>query len=115
MSNATNTSGVVVELQSRYPVVEFQPAVGTRQKFVSTVSSSLRPYRVGEVIEVVYLRSNPGSAVVAESRVIWAGPEFAAVFSVMLFVFGLLGKRGRMVGGPLRIKRFGFRVGGGGE
>jgi len=70
--NAERVEGFVVEVRENRnrdgimysPVIEFTDYLGQQQKFHSKASSSTQQYFVGDKVEVLYDRDNPGTAMI---------------------------------------------------
>jgi hypothetical protein len=73
-----------------FPVIEFEVAEGTRQRFEATTGRWLRPDEVGDHVAVLYDPEQPSRAMLARFPDRWAVPAFVAGFGVMALVLGLM-------------------------
>lgn len=98
IAHAQTTTGKVVELRevrdkdggssTWKPVVHYETADGKGITFSSSFSSNPAPYDVGETVEVLYLRDDPGDARIKGFGSLWFG---AALLAVMGCVFAAVG------------------------
>jgi len=98
IAHAQTTTGKVVELRevrdkdggssTWKPVVHFTAAGGQDVTFSSSFSSNPAPYDVGDTVEVLYLRDDPGDARIRGFGSLWFG---ATLLAVMGLVFAAIG------------------------
>lgn len=98
IARAQSTTGKVIELRevrdkdggssTWKPVVHYATAEGQEVTFSSSFSSNPAPYRVGDMVEVLYLRDDPDDARIRGFGSLWGGATFLAG---MGFVFAAIG------------------------
>jgi hypothetical protein len=73
--------------------VEFTDADGNKIQFTSDTSSSKPAFGVGEKVEVIYPKANPGRAVIHSFSSFWLGPIILTCFGLIFFAGGVFAFR----------------------
>jgi len=76
------------EFLSHHPVVEFTDSKNRRIEFKSNVASNNKRYEIGDRVPVRYLSSNPQTAEINKSWVIWFDVPLCFIFSIVLLWLG---------------------------
>lgn len=93
VETGTITSGAVKIARMTYaPMVSFNSSEGKAIEFKSALSSTSKPYKIGDKVTVVYLKGNPSSAEIYSFTRMWLvslGVLFGGIVVLLIGVIGL--------------------------